>query len=151
MKGLYIHQMDVKTTFLNGYLNEEIYLEQPEGFVIPGQENKVCRLIKSLYGLKQAPKQWHERFDTTVTAFGFKHNSADRCIYSKCTNEYTVIIYLYVDDMLIIGNHLVGILETKKYLSSNFKMKDLGEVDTILGIKVKRVGSQISLSQSHYI
>ena len=151
LKGLYIHQMDVKTAFLNGYLKEEIYLEQPEGFVIPGQENKVCRLVKSLYGLKQAPKQWHERFDTTVTAFGFQHNSADRCIYSKHTSDYIVVICLYVDDMLIIGTHLEGILETKKYLSSNFKMKDLGEVDTILGIKVKRTGGQISLSQSHYI
>ena len=81
LKGLYIHQMDVKTAFLNGYLNEDIYLEQPEGFVMPGQENKVCRLIKSLYGLKQAPKQWHERFDTTVTIFRFRHNDADRCIH----------------------------------------------------------------------
>nr|KAJ0214235.1 hypothetical protein LSAT_V11C400171660 [Lactuca sativa] len=131
LKGLYIHQMDVKTAFLNGYLKEEIYLEQPEGFVIPGQENKVCRLVKSLYGLKQAPKQWHERFDTTMTAFGFQHNSADRCIYSKYTSDYIVVICLYVDDMLIIHTHL--------------------EVDTILGIKVKRTGGQISLSQSHYI
>ncbi|KAJ9565483.1 hypothetical protein OSB04_001449 [Centaurea solstitialis] len=151
LKGLYIHQMDVKTAFLNGYLNEEIYMEQPEGFVMHGQENKVCRLVKSLYGLKQAPKQWHERFDTTVTSFGFIHNGADRCIYSKCTKESTVVICLYVDDMLIIGTSLVGILETKNYLSSNFKMKDLGEVDTILGIKVKRSESQISLSQTHYI
>ncbi|GKB74780.1 retrovirus-related pol polyprotein from transposon TNT 1-94, partial [Tanacetum coccineum] len=73
VKGLYIHQMDVKTAFLNGYLNEEVYMEQPEGFVIQGQENKVCRLVKSLYRLKQAPKQWHERFDITVTSFGFQH------------------------------------------------------------------------------
>ncbi|KAI3752835.1 hypothetical protein L2E82_24873 [Cichorium intybus] len=130
LKGLYIHQMDVKTTFLNGYLKEEIYLEQPEGF---------------------APKQWHERFDTTVTAFRFQHNSADRCVYCKCKIEYTIIICLYVDDMLIIDTHIEGILETKKYLSSNFKMKDLGEVDTILGIKVKRTGNEITLSQSHYI
>ncbi|GKB30245.1 retrovirus-related pol polyprotein from transposon TNT 1-94 [Tanacetum coccineum] len=62
IKGLYIHQMDVKTAFLNGYLHEEVYMEQPEGFVIQGQENKVCRLVKYLYGLKQAPKQWHESF-----------------------------------------------------------------------------------------
>nr|KAJ0209067.1 hypothetical protein LSAT_V11C400185590 [Lactuca sativa] len=151
LKGLYIHQMDVKTTFLNGFLKEEIYLERPEGFVIPGQENKVCRLVKSLYGLKQAPKHWHERFDTTVTAFGFQHNSADRCIYSKYISDYIVVICLYVDDMQIIGTHLEGILETKKYMSSNFKMKDLGEVDIILGIKVKRTGGQISLSKSHYI
>ncbi|KAJ9547546.1 hypothetical protein OSB04_020089 [Centaurea solstitialis] len=106
LKGLYIHQMDVKTAFLNGYLNEEIYLEQPEGFVMPGHEDKVCRLIKSLYGLKQAPKQWYERFDTTVTNFGFRHNGADRCIYSKCTSDYTVVICLYVDDMLIISTDL---------------------------------------------
>ncbi|GJT21804.1 retrovirus-related pol polyprotein from transposon TNT 1-94 [Tanacetum coccineum] len=151
IKGLYIHQMDVKTTFLNGYLHEEVYMEQPEGFVIQGQENKVCRLVKSLYGLKQAPKQWHERFDTTVISFGFKHNSADRCIYTKRTKDYTVVICLYVDDMLIISTTIDGISETKSYLSSNFKMKDLGEVDTILGIKVKRTNDQISLSQSHYI
>ncbi|KAJ9543865.1 LOW QUALITY PROTEIN: hypothetical protein OSB04_023572 [Centaurea solstitialis] len=151
LKGLYIHQMDVKTAFLNGYLNEEVYMEQPEGFVMLGQENKVCKLVKSLYGLKQAPKQWHERFDTMVTSFGFKHNGADRCIYSKCMKESTVVICLYVDDMLIIGTSLVGILETKNYQSSNFKMKDLGEVDTILGIRVKRSESQFSLSQSHYI
>nr|KAJ0189684.1 hypothetical protein LSAT_V11C800438810 [Lactuca sativa] len=111
LKGLYIHQMDVKTAFLNGYLKEEIYLEQPEGFVIPGQENKVCRLVKSLYGLKQAPKQWHERFDTTVTAFGFQHNSADRCIYSKHTSDYILVICLYVDDMLIIGTHLEAVAQ----------------------------------------
>ncbi|GJX43983.1 retrovirus-related pol polyprotein from transposon TNT 1-94 [Tanacetum coccineum] len=151
VKGLYIHQMDVKTAFLNGYLNEEVYMEQPKGFVIQGQENKVCRLVKSLYGLKQAPKQWHERFDTTVTSFEFQHNSADRCIYTKSTKEYTVVICLYVDDMLIIGITFDGILETKSYLSSNFKMKDLGEVDTILGDKVRRTNNQISLSQSHYI
>lgn len=126
-------------------------MEQPEGFVIQGQENKVCRLVKSLYGLKQAPKQWHERFDTTVISFGFKHNSADRCIYTKTTKDCTVVICLYVDDMLIISTTLDGISEIKSYLSSNFKMKDLGEVDTILGIKVKRTNDQISLSQSHYI
>jgi len=60
---LYVHQMDVKTAFLNGNLEEEVYMEQPEGFVMSGNERKVCKLIKSLYGLKQAPKQWHEKFD----------------------------------------------------------------------------------------
>ena len=69
--------MDVKTIFLYGELEEEIYVEQPDGYKIPGQENKVCRLIKSLYELKQAPKQWHEKFDTTFTSVGLSLNEAD--------------------------------------------------------------------------
>ena len=73
---LVVHQMDVKTAFLNGELEEEIYMDQPEGFIIPGQENKVCKLDKSLYGLKQAPKQWHAKFDSLVTSNGFKINSS---------------------------------------------------------------------------
>jgi hypothetical protein len=73
--------MDVKTTFLNGELDEEIYMDQPEGFIADGQENKVCRLIKSLYCLKQAPKQWHEEFDNTLTAVGFAVNESDTCVY----------------------------------------------------------------------
>ena len=148
---LYIHQMDVKTAFLNDDLDDEVYMEQPEGFVLPGNEKKVCRLIKSLYGLKQAPKQWHEKFDKVILSNGFKHNGADRCIYSKFTKNYGVIICLYVDDMLIIGTNMQGIKDTKKYLSSQFKMKDLGEVDTILGIKVKKCNGGFTLNQTHYI
>ena len=69
--SLVVHQMDVKTAFLNGDLEEEIYMTQPEGFVVPGQEDKVCKLRKSLYGLKQAPKQWYEKFDFTLIDNGF--------------------------------------------------------------------------------
>ena len=78
--GLIVHQMDVKTTFLNREL-EEIYMDQPDGFVAIGQEGKVCKLLKSLYGLKQAPKQWHEKFDRTLTSAGFVVNEADKCVY----------------------------------------------------------------------
>uniref|UniRef100_A0A2N9J9T3 Reverse transcriptase Ty1/copia-type domain-containing protein n=1 Tax=Fagus sylvatica TaxID=28930 RepID=A0A2N9J9T3_FAGSY len=148
---LVLHQMDVKTTFLNGDLDEEVYMDQPEGFVLPGNEKKVCKLVKSLYGLKQAPKQWHEKFDTVILANGFKHNGADKCVYSKFTSEYGVIVCLYVDDMLIFGTNMLGVCETKKYLASVFKMKDLNEADTILGIKVKRHSEGYALCQSHYI
>ncbi|CAM8880573.1 unnamed protein product [Rhodiola kirilowii] len=95
--------MDVKTAFLNGDLDEEIYMKQPEGFIMPGNENKVCKLIKSLYGLKQAPKQWHQKFDEVILSSGFRLNPEDKCIYSKF--EYSgngVIICLNVDDMLIL-------------------------------------------------
>lgn len=151
INDLYVHQMDVKTAFLNGDLDEEVYMKQPEGFVLPGNEKKVCKLVKSLYGLKQAPKQWHEKFDSAILKSGFTHNSADRCIYSKFTKDYCVIVCLYVDDMLIIGTNMKGIDETKAYLSSCFQMKDLNEVDTILGIKVKKISGGYSLNQCHYI
>ncbi|KAL0375645.1 UNVERIFIED_CONTAM: Retrovirus-related Pol polyprotein from transposon TNT 1-94 [Sesamum calycinum] len=81
--NLSIHQMDVKTAFLYGELEEEIHMNQPEGFVAHGNERKVCKLVKSLYGLKQAPKQWHEKFDQTILAFGFIVNENDKCIYCK--------------------------------------------------------------------
>ena len=75
--------MDVKTIFLNGDLKEEIYMDQPEGFVEPGQEGKVCKLTKSLYGLKQACKQQHEKFDSCMIKNNYKSNKRDKCIYSK--------------------------------------------------------------------
>ncbi|GJS99435.1 zinc finger, CCHC-type containing protein [Tanacetum coccineum] len=100
--------MDVNTAFLNGDLDEEVYMNQPQGFIMPGNENKVCKLIKSLYGLKQAPKQWHQKFDEVV-------------------------------DM------------TKEFLSSKFSMKDIGEADVILGIRIKHESNGIAISQSYYI
>ncbi|WJZ84162.1 hypothetical protein VitviT2T_003781 [Vitis vinifera] len=149
--NLFVHQMDVKTAFLNGDLNEKVYMEEPEGFVLLGNENKVCKLVKSLYGLKQAPKQWHEKFDLAILSDGFRHNNVDKCLYSKTCDDYIVIVCLYVDDMLILSDDMKGIIETKKFLSSTFKMKDLREVDTILGIKVKRNSGGYALNQTHYI
>ncbi|KAD2393091.1 hypothetical protein E3N88_40068 [Mikania micrantha] len=80
LRNLEVHQMDVKTAFLNGDLEEEIYMEQPEGFSAPGQEGKVCKLVKSLYGLKQAPKQWHQKFDQVMLNNGFKIIECDMCV-----------------------------------------------------------------------
>ena len=149
---LVIHQMDVKTAFLNGDLDEEIYMKQPEGFVMPGHENKVCKLKKSLYGLKQAPKQWHQKFDDVVLSNGFSLNQADKCVYSKFdASGKGVIICLYVDDMLIFGTDQDQVDKTKEFLSSSFDMKDLGEAEVILGIRIKRGNNGISISQSHYI
>ncbi|XP_074337414.1 uncharacterized protein LOC141674602 [Apium graveolens] len=150
--NLIIHQMDVKTAFLNGELDEEIYIKQPEGFVMSGSEHKVCKLKKSLYGLKQAPKDWHQKFDSVVLSNGFLLNQADKCVYSKFdASGKGVIICLYVDDMLIFGTDQNQVDKTKKFLSSNFDMKDLGEAEVILGIKIKRTKNSISISQSHYI
>ncbi|KAL0397701.1 UNVERIFIED_CONTAM: Retrovirus-related Pol polyprotein from transposon TNT 1-94 [Sesamum calycinum] len=88
--------MDVKTAFLYGELEEEIYMDQPEGFVAHGNERKVCKLVKSLYGLKQAPKQWHEKFDQTILAFGFTVNENDKCIYCKVKGDRIIILCLRI-------------------------------------------------------
>ncbi|KAA0032842.1 hypothetical protein E5676_scaffold359G00010 [Cucumis melo var. makuwa] len=143
--------MDVKTTFLNGDLGEEIYMEQPEGFIVHDQESKVCKLDKSLYDLKQAPKQCHEKFDNLLMSKGFKVNESDKCIYYKIEGRLCIIICLYVDDMLIFGSNLHVINDVKSMLNVNFDMKDLGEADVILGIKITRFENGISLDQSHYI
>ncbi|WVZ83522.1 hypothetical protein U9M48_030663 [Paspalum notatum var. saurae] len=149
--GLIIHQMDVKTAFLNGELQEEIYMEQLDGFVVKGQESKVCKLLKSLYGPKQAPKQWHEKFDTTLTSAGFAVNEADSCVYYRYGGGKGVILCLYVDDILIFGTYIDVINEVKSFLSTKFDMKDLGEADVILNIKLIKDESGITLSQTHYV
>ena len=146
---LEIHQMDVKTAFLNGDLEEEIYLEQPEGFIVPGQEQKVCRLIKSLYGLKQAPKQWHSKFDEVMLSNGFKINECDKCVYVKQTQNCFAILCLYVDDMLITGSDGETIKKIKCLLASKFEMKDMGVADVI--VKIHKTPGGLALSQSHYI
>ena len=92
--GLLVHEMDVKTAFLNGELDEEIYMKQPDGFVVDGQEGKVCKLLKSLYGLKQAPKQWHEKFERTLTTSRFVINEADKCVYYHHGGGEGVILYM---------------------------------------------------------
>ncbi|KAK1692661.1 hypothetical protein QYE76_009358 [Lolium multiflorum] len=149
--GLIVHQMDVKTAFLNGELEEEIYMDQPDGFVVKGEERKVCKLLKSLYGLKQAPKQWHEKFDRTLTSVGFVVNEADKCVYYRHGGGEGVILCLYVDDILIFGTNMKVIHEVKSFLSNCFDMKDLGEADVILNIKLIKNESGITLTQSHYV
>jgi hypothetical protein len=113
--GLFVHQMDVKTTFLNGELDDEIYMEQPAGFVANGQEVMVCKLLKSLYGLKQAPKKCHEKLDKTLTSVGFVVNEADKCVYYRYGGGGGVILWLYVDDILILGTSLDVIKETNTF------------------------------------
>ena len=122
--NLVIHQINVKTAFLNGDLDEEVYTRQPEGFVVPGQEHKVCKLVKSLYGFKQAPKQFHQKFDDIVLKNGFFINNADKSVYAKLNSDKGVIICLYVDDMLIFDTDIEQVENTKRFLSQNFNMKD---------------------------
>lgn len=98
---LELDQLDVKTAFLHGELEEEIYMDQPEGFIVPGKEEFVCKLKKSLYGLKQSPRQWYKRFDSFMISRGFSRSQYDSCVYIKFADGSHIYLLLYVDDMLI--------------------------------------------------
>ena len=113
--------MDVKTAFLNGDLEEEIYMSQPEGYEVPSQKNKMCKLRKFLYSLKQALKQWYKKFASSLEKNGFTANNSDSCVYSKMFGSDYVIIYLYVDDMLIFGTKLFVINEAKDFCLLSLK------------------------------
>ena len=149
--NLVIHYMDVKTSFLNGELEEEIFMDQSEGCMVLGDKKKVCKLIKSLSGLKQAPKQWHSKVDHVLISNRFSINDVDKCIYSKVGNNSCIIICLYVDDTLIFGTNLQVVINTKSFLRSKFDMKDLREAEVVLGIKITRTLNELNFSQERYV
>ncbi|RVX02180.1 Retrovirus-related Pol polyprotein from transposon TNT 1-94 [Vitis vinifera] len=148
-----IWQMDVKTAFLNGSLDECIYMKQPEGFITYGQEHLLCKLNRSIYGLKQASRSWNTCFDQTIKTFGFDQCHDESCVYKKWNGKKVVFLVLYVDDILLIGNCISMLTSVKDWLSQRFDMKDLGEAAHILGIKLMRNRKKrmIGLSQALYI
>jgi hypothetical protein len=135
---LELHQMDVKTTLLNKDLFENVYMVQSKGFAVKGKEHMWCHLKKSIYGLKQASRLWYLKFNETIKSFGFKENEDDNYIYAKFGSGKFIFLILYVDDILLASSDASLLLETKKFSSSNFDMKDLGEASFILGIEIHR-------------
>ena len=133
-----IWQMNVKTAFLNDNLEEEIYMMQPEGFIAKNQEHMVCKLKMSIYGLKQASRSWNIRFDQAIKSFGFDQNLDEPCVYKRHQDKVVMFLVLYVDDILLIRNDVGVMSSVKVWLSSQFDMKDLGEANFILGIKLWR-------------
>ena len=150
---LELHQMDVKTAFLNGELSEEVYMEQPEGFQKDGEDHLVCRLKKSIYGLKQASRQWYLKFDNVISSLGFVESKVDRCINIKISGSKYIFLILYVDDILLAYNDLGMLHEVKQSLSRYFDMKDLGEASFVLGIEIHRDTTRkvLGISQKAYI
>ena len=151
--NLELYQMDVKTAFLNGELDKEIYMDQSIGFVTKGQEHKVCKLKRSIYGLKQSSRHWYLRFHRAILLNGFTMIEEDHCVYVKQSKGSFIILSLYVNDILLASNDMEMIIATKGWLSSNFKMKDMGKADYILGVKILRDCSKklLGLSQQTYI
>ncbi|KAJ4714843.1 Retrovirus-related Pol polyprotein from transposon TNT 1-94 [Melia azedarach] len=153
-QDLELEQLDVKTAFLHGELEEEIYMTQPDGFQVPGKEDYVCKLKKSLYGLKQSPRQWYKRFDSYMIEIGYTRSPYDCCVYySKATNGSLIYLVLYVDDMLIAAENKSNVQKLKDLLSVEFEMKDLGAARKILGMEIYRDRSKkkLFLSQKGYI
>lgn len=148
---LLVHQMDVKTAFLNGELSEEIYMKIPEG--VTGNENHVCKLNKALYGLKQSARCWFEKFEQVLKQHGFESSDADKCLFILNNGDITKNIYviLYVDDVIIITFEIERMNRFKEYLSDQFNMKDMNEAQFFLGIKISRQNGKMIMSQSAYL
>ncbi len=123
-ENLEIHNMDVETAFLNGDLEEEIYMEVPEGF--DEMKGKVCKLNKTLYGLKQSAREWNTKFVNEMKTKGFSQSTTDPCVFFKKGIENLIVVSIFVDDNIIIGTK-EDVVETKEMLSKMFKMKDLME------------------------
>ena len=150
---LELHQMDFKTAFLNGNIDETIYMVQPENYESNDSKQLVCRLKRSIYCLKQASRQWYRKFDQVIISFGFKENTVDQCIYLKFSGSKFIILVLYVDDILLASSDVGLLHETKRFLSSKFDMKDLGNASFFMGIQIYRDRSRgiFGLSQKSYI
>ena len=146
---LLLHQMDVVTAFLNGTLEEDIYMEQPDGYIEQGKEDLVCKLKKSLYGLKQSSRCWNKAFTEFMKSIGFNQSAADPCIYVRDT----CIVAVYVDDLIIATKTPEEMQEVKQLLSSQFQMKDLGELHYCLGITIEQDTTEksIGLHQKQYL
>jgi hypothetical protein len=150
IKGWSLREMDVKNAFLHGDLQEEVYMEQPPGYVNQTHPNLVCRLKKALYGLKQAPRAWLDKIGQYLVTSGFQTSNADFSLYVKKTDHGIVVIVIYVDDLIITGDNDADIFDLKKLLKQKFEMKDLGELRYFLCIKVIKSPKGIWLLRRQY-
>ena len=142
--------MDVKTAFLNGVVEEEVYVEQPLGFETHDRESHVCRLKKALYRLKQAPKTWYGRIDSFLSSLSFTKSKAYSNLYYKVEDGNPMMLLLYVDDLFVIGMDGL-IFDTKRNLDAEFEKKDLGMMHYFLGMEVWQNADGISLEQGKYV
>lgn len=133
--GLEVHHVDVRTAFLNGKLDEEIYMKNPEGYVLAGP-GKSCRLLKSLYGLKQAPRVWHQTLESALIGLGYKPTDVDPCLYTGIVEGTPVFLLAYVDDLVPMAKPGNAIQVVKSQIMKLFECRDLGPISLFLGIKV---------------
>lgn len=126
--GWEVHHLDLKSAFLNGELQEVVYVSQPEGFIKEGSEHMVHRLIKALYGLRQAPWAWYDKLRKCLKDLGFSKCPYEHAVYTKREGDESLIIGVYVDDLLITGSSISNIVKFKKEMGEKFDMSDLGKL-----------------------
>ena len=145
-----IHQLDVLTAFLNGILEEDVYMHQPLGFVQKGAEHLVCKLHKSLYGLRQSPRAWYARLHTALLAWKLTQSHSDPNLYFAHVGNHTIALLVYVDDILITGSNPSLITKLKTHLHTEFKTNDLGPIHRYLGIQFDRDLTGLRMHQTEY-
>jgi hypothetical protein len=148
--GWGVHHMDVKSAFLNGELQEEVYVQQPPGFVNDKHKYKVLRLHKALYGLRQAPRAWNQKLDAELLALGFARCVNEHGMYTRGKGEARLIVGVYVDDLIITGGDAGAVAKFKVQMQKIFKMSDLGLLSYYLGLEVTQGAQGITLRQSAY-
>ena len=149
-RGWELHHLDVKTAFLHGELKEEVYVQQPEGYMIKGSETKVYKLRKALYGLRQAPRAWNEKLNAVLRDLKFERCLKEPSLYRKERQGHILIVAVYVDDLLVTGSSLEMIREFKRGMATRFEMSDLGKLSYYLGIEVIQREGCIILNQERY-
>ena len=145
-----VHQLDVKSAFLHGVLSEEVYVQQPKGYEVLGEEDKVYKLHKALYGLKQAPRAWFSRIEEYFVKNGFEKSQNEETLFLKTENGDTLIVSIYVDDLIYTGSSLKMMDEFKKSMQREFDMTELGKMRYFLGFEVLQTSSGIHICQSKY-
>ncbi|BBH04777.1 BURP domain-containing protein, partial [Prunus dulcis] len=150
-KSWKLFQLDVKSAFLNGILEEEVYIDQPEGFVVKGSESKVYKLYKALYGLKQAPRAWYSEIDGYFAECGFTKSQSEATLYVKTRGDASILIVsIYVDDIVYTGNNQAMLEEFKQDMMEKYEMIDLGLLHHFLGMGVVQTPTSIFLHQRKY-
>jgi len=151
LTDMHMEAVDVKTAFLYGKLDEEIYMQQPEGFKLKGQETKVLRLLRAIYGLKQAALAWWKELESSMKRLGFKRTASDAGVFFAYIGKNLVIIIVYVDDAIFFGKNLKAVKQAKQAFMGMWECRDLGEAREFLRMKIRREGSMIYLDQTAYL
>jgi len=145
-----LHQLDVKTAYLNAPIDEDVYMKQPEGFVVRNEKNPVvplyCKLKKSLYGLKQAGRNWYFTLTDKLLQLGFTKSKHDACLFYKVNGDNFTYACVWVDDIIICSNDLLGGLNFKKDMEKWFTISDFGELNWFLGMKIERESGVVKIS-----